>query len=476
MKKDKFKQFREMGMSPQDMKIRALEMLQYVAEEEHDSADLGLPYALVGGKIFHEHVNSINGTDYAVREAISKDAIAITHGKFERDIIVDAMPKCTMFVNEPDFINYRKIVPFDTPGTRGFNVCYPLHIEPKKGDWSAHEKTLRHTFTNGMSYKGKTGYDFILDWECLLLRCPKEHLPGIILWSKAHGKAGKTSWFRRLVKMLGYNANKIRMADFTNNFNASFADKVLTVIDETEFVDPKTASQLDSIFKNIIDGEFTTVEYKGVDPKPIPNRNHLIMASNLEKPISIGAQDVRWAVFSAPTWEEKDFDALINEKLDEQLPAYLHYLLFEHKLSFEKESRIWFPEKCLDTPAKRAIQEESKSGLFIGFKDAIVDWFINNPLETQKKFHMDHLINFLDSSQIKWYNNQRSVNEMMKNEFGLEKKNTKIGHEQGKGWTIKRDHPLIKKDIDDWKVTIQEEESYQKKITEERGQNLIEWM
>ncbi len=483
MKRDKFKHLRESGMSPQDMKLRALEMLQYVAEEEHGNSDLGLPYALVGGHIFHEYTESLNGTDYAIREKISKDAMAIAHGKYEKDVILDAMPKCTMFVNEPDFTNYRKIVPFDKPGSRGFNVCYPLTIEPKKGDWSAHEKTLRHTFTNGMSYQGKTGYDFILDWECILLRYPKEHLPGIIVWSMVEGAAGKTSWFRRLMKLLGYNANKIRMADFTNNFNASFADKVLTVIDETEFVDAKTASQLDSIFKNIIDGEFTTIEYKGVDPKPIPNRNHIIMASNLAKPISIGAQDTRWAVFNAPLWAKEDFDANVNEKLDAQLPAYLHYLLYEHKLSFQKQSRVWFPIKCLDTPAKRAMQEESKSGIFSAFKEALVDWFINNPTESQKKFHMETLINFLDSCQIKWYNNQRALNEMMKNDFGIEKKNVKIGYEQGKGWIVKRDHPLIKKDIDDWAISLKEEESYQErgaKLPEEetagRGKNLIEWM
>lgn len=475
MKRDKFKQLKESGMSIQDMRRNALEMLQYVAEEEHNNADVGLPYAQVGSKIYHEHVSTLNKTDYAIREPISEKAITNIYGKYEKETIITLMPKCTMFVNEPDFINFRKIIPFDTPGTRGFNLSYPLHVVPKKGDWSAHEKTLRHMFTGGMSYQGKTGYDFILDWECALLRHPKMHLPGILVWTKRHGKAGKSSWFRRLIKLLGYNANKIRMADFTNNFNSSFADKILTVIDETEFVDAKTASQLDSIFKNIIDGDFTTLELKGDNSKSVPNRNHIIMASNLEKPISMGQEDVRWAVFNPPVWEDDKFDAAINDKLDEQLPAYLHYLLYEHKFAFEKSSRIWFPEACLDTPAKRAMQEQSKSGLFLAFRNAIIDWFINNPLEKQKKFHMEHIKNFLISCQIKWYNDDRFINEMMKNEFKIEYKNTRIGNDQGRGWTIRRDHPAIKKHLEEWKVTADRERSYDPTGSKEGGQNLFEW-
>ena len=429
--------------------------------------DKETPYALVGSHLLYETAKIINGDYYTLREKSSQQAISLrVNNKDWVQSIVQSMPKCDLFINEPDFLNYQKII------EGGYNIAWPSPIEPVKGNWSTINGALKFSFTDCIDHETLNGYDFILDWICILVRHPKEKLPGMIWKSRIHGRAGKTKLFQLLLKMLGYNAAKVRMTDLTNNFNASYADKVLTVIDETEYGDKKENESLNSTFKNMIDGETTTIEYKGMDPKEVPNRNHLILVSNKDKPIPIEAEDERWMVIDMPVHNKENIDPLIGKKFEEELPAFMHYLLHEHEIKFTRTSRLWFDEAILDTPAKRRIQEVSKSQIYTSFVDALVDYFLENPKTTRIRFIMDTLKNFLNEHDIKWYGNTRALNEMMTNDLELKKKQVRIeGGRTGKGWEIDKEHPAITAGLEE--IVSKETPS----VSENgNGQNLLEWL
>lgn len=85
------------------------------------------------------------------------------------------------------------------------------------------------------------------------------------------------------------------------------------------------------------------------------------------------------------------------QKLKAEIPTFLHFLSCR-KLSTEKESRMWFAPKLLETDALRKIIRSNR--LEVEMTELLLDIMVGMEVESVS-FCLDDLMPLLASSQVK---------------------------------------------------------------------------
>lgn len=144
-------------------------------------------------------------------------------------------------------------------------------------------------------------YEYILDWIAALLQMRNGRKLGtaLVFYSKKHG-AGKntiTSFLRDKVIGTDYVAETNDISSIVTKFNARFANKILTIVNEANncSTNPEYHKTFDKI-KDIIDNRMITIEKKGVDPVSVEDYNHLIITTNNRWPVKIEESDRRFTL------------------------------------------------------------------------------------------------------------------------------------------------------------------------------------
>ena len=113
------------------------------------------------------------------------------------------------------------------------------------------------------------------------------------------------------------------------------------------------------------------VEAKGKDRDEIGFFAKFVLCSNNEHlPVIIDAGETRYWVRKIVPLRSDDTDFL--QKLKAEIPAFLHFLT-NRKLSTEKESRMWFDPKRLETDALRKIIRSNRNRLEIEMAELLLD-------------------------------------------------------------------------------------------------------
>ena len=142
----------------------------------------------------------------------------------------------------------------------------------------------------------------------------------------------------------------------------------------------KLGRGLKSVPKRIADSErlknlSTTLSYKveakGKDRDEIGFFAKFVLCSNNEHlPVIIDAGETRYWVRKIVPLHSDDTDFL--QKLKAEISAFLHFLT-NRKLSTEKESRMWFAPKRLETDALRKIVRSNRNRLEIEMAELLLD-------------------------------------------------------------------------------------------------------
>ena len=122
------------------------------------------------------------------------------------------------------------------------------------------------------------------------------------------------------------------------------------------------------------------VEAKGKDRNEIGFFAKFVLCSNNEHlPVIIDAGETRYWVRKIMPLRSDDTDFL--QKLKAEIPAFLHFL--QHRqLSTEKESRMWFNPKLLETEALRKIIRSNRNRLEIEMAELLLDIMAKMKVET----------------------------------------------------------------------------------------------
>ncbi len=297
---------------------------------------------------------------------------------------IKQIPKYDDFTNIPENNpdKFQKTIFAEKNGIKSklYNRYCPVSHIPKKGTWLNINKLLHHIF----DYKNTSGqsmYEFILDYLQILYLKPETKLPVLCLVSKENS-TGKTTFLDFCQSIFQENMKILDSDRFSSNFNGIWAGKLIVAIDESRI--PVEKEIIKNRIKMIVTNKSIPLEEKGVESRVISNYSKLILCSNDETNfMKIDHEENRYCVIKVPTIPKECRDNKLNDKIIQEIPAFLHFLK-NRELFYPEKSRLYFDEDVYTTPALLKVKERTESPLSKHIKLVIKEQFLYSQQDSIK--------------------------------------------------------------------------------------------
>ena len=277
-----------------------------------------------------------------------------------------SVPKYDGFCTVPAHVDYKPVI------GKFLNLYEPISHVPVQGDFPCIRSLMEHIFGEQ--------YELGMDYLQLLYLYPIQKLPILLLVSEERN-TGKSTFLNFLKTV------------FQNNVTFN-TNEELIMVDEVLLNRREDSERL----KNLSTTLSYKVEAKGKDRDEIGFFAKFVLCSNNEHlPVIIDAGETRYWVRKIVPLQNDDTDFL--HKLKAEIPAFL-YFLAGRKLSTEKESRMWFNPKLLETEALRKIIRSNRNRLEIEMAELLLDIMAKMEVETVS-FCLNDIIPLLVCSQVK---------------------------------------------------------------------------
>ena len=305
--------------------------------------DENLPYVMIGNEYYEITVD--NRLLLRTQAAITK-----RHAGFKA--IFDFIPIYREFINQPDFLNYQQII------DNCWNTAAPLGHIPKEGDLTNTTRLVDHLFGEWANEEDQR--ELFYDWCKELLENPTQKLIIPCLVSNNQGSA-KSTLIDWLMEIFGKNAFKLQAAGLGREFNSSFADRLLVCLDEL----PKSNSEeFITVIKDLCTSKSIHVNPKGATEYDLDCHLHFVMASNrMDDFIKVEGEDRRLWIREVPKWDQKKSTEGFAERLKEEIPHFLHFLL-TRKEYHKREPSLRFFREAYSTNRKTKAIEYNKSAVY----------------------------------------------------------------------------------------------------------------
>ena len=278
-----------------------------------------------------------------------------------------SVPKYDGFCTVPAHVDYKPVI------GKFLNLYEPISHVPVQGDFPCIRSLMEHIFGEQ--------YELGMDYLQLLYLYPIQKLPILLLVSEERN-TGKSTFLNFLKTV------------FQNNVTFNTNEDLLIMVDEVLLNRREDSERL----KNLSTTLSYKVEAKGKDRDEIGFFAKFVLCSNNEHlPVIIDAGETRYWVRKIVPLQNDDTDFL--HKLKAEIPAFL-YFLAGRKLSTEKESRMWFNPKLLETEALRKIIRSNRNRLEIEMAELLLDIMAKMEVETVS-FCLNDIIPLLVCSQVK---------------------------------------------------------------------------
>lgn len=331
---------------------------RYKWNEEKRTCDIIVPadakrYFRVGDE-YYEHIeipNKYGQLEKVIRRR-KKGTILDDHGKK----IIEHITRFYDFCVVPDHVNYQQVI------NGCYNLYAPFEHEASEDLECPHIlEFMKHIFGNRNIHVRVhdqlyeiNEFELGMDYVQLLYQQPQQALPILCLVSREN-QTGKSTFAKFLKLLFTANTAIVGNAELANDFNASWASKLVIACDEAK-IDKQTIvekikmhSTADKIFMNA----------KGKDHVEIDFFGKFILISNYEENfIGVGEEDIRYWVRKVPRLA-KPVTNLLN-MMKEEIPAFLNYMS-KRKMKTECLSRAWFHENFIKTDALKKIIQSSRS-------------------------------------------------------------------------------------------------------------------
>jgi hypothetical protein len=204
-----------------------------------------------------------------------------------------------------------------------FNLWRGWNVEARPGSCSLF---LMHLFRNVCS-ANQSHYDYLMNWMARAIQVPKRPGETAIVLRGDQG-TGKSFFANSFGHLFGRHYLTVSSAKhLVGNFNAHMRDLSLLFADEAFFAGDKAH---EGVLKTLVTGQSLTVEMKGYDLEEVPNRLHLIMASNSDWVVPAGGNERRFLVLDVGDDQRQNakyFRAIQQELDDGGYEALLHQLM-----------------------------------------------------------------------------------------------------------------------------------------------------
>ena len=267
-----------------------------------------------------------------------------------------------------------------------YNTYHQISKSPIKGEITNTMVFLSHIFGD----QKEMGIDYLQ----LLYLHPTQILPILSLVSQERA-TGKSTFLKWLKSIFEFNMTFLTNSDFTSQFNADWASKLIIAVDEVLF---KT-DELTERIKYLSTTSTHKTEAKGKDKKEAQFFGKFILCSNNETSfIKIDADEIRFWVLKIEKFEKEDVHFL--SKLIMEIPAFL-FFLSNRKLSTENQSRMWFTPQQIKTKALQKLVKFNSSQFETQLANVLLDTMDSLDLDNLQVTDTD-LLNILNKFRIKY--------------------------------------------------------------------------
>ncbi|SEJ71122.1 hypothetical protein SAMN04487995_6037 [Dyadobacter koreensis] len=342
-----------------------------------------------------------NGKLHKVLARRSKSTIVDDHTK----IVLAYIKKYEDFVIVPSHVNYKQVI------HGHYNKYHQISHTPEKGNCDIIIEFLTHLF-------GKDYLEFILDYFKLLYLEPTQNLP-IILLESEEKNTGKSTFGFFVEKIFQFNAVAVGNKDFESDFNSVWIDKLMIVVDETSL---EKRSIMQTIKRLSTEKGQVLSNAKGKDKVSIEFIGKFIFISNDEgRALPIEGGEKRFAVFKVSTFSNRGVqdDPNILDKLEAQIPYFLHYLKIR-KLHHEEKTRMYFDTDVYFTEQLKLYFKGSASYTAKAIKDLIKDTFQMYPETMELRFSISELLTELNKGSYLKSTDRQQIKRAIEEELKLE--------------------------------------------------------
>lgn len=227
-----------------------------------------------------------------------------------------------------------------------YNTYSALPHTPQKGKIEVSLQFMKHIFESQL--------ELGLDYLQLLYLKPLQMLPILCLVSKER-VTGKTTFLKWLKSIFDNNLTYLTNDNFSSQFNADWANKLLICIDEVLF----NKEELTERIKYLSTTDYNKLEAKGKDKREVEFFSKFILCSNNEDNfIKIDSEETRFWVLKVPSLQKEETHFL--EDLKAEIPALIYYL--EHRvLSTRNSTRMWFTPEEVRTDALTNLMQNNRN-------------------------------------------------------------------------------------------------------------------
>ena len=303
------------------------------------------------------------GTDYFKRIKKS-DRYLVERNyikKWKRQELVDdygreflaIIEKFDDFTIAPNNKEYRRIV------KNCYNMYHafdhkPMPLKDYTGDeqWKWTKQLIAHIFgSSEEEFERGTRYLKILYDK------PTQVLPILVLISNER-QTGKSTFINYMSLLFGANTVVINPQDIANQFNGTYAEKNIIMIEESHFDNRQSLEKI----KNLATQKDISVNSKHVAQYSIPFFGKIIITSNDENKFSkIDEEEIRYWVLKVPSLSGKANHQILDDLRDE-IPAFLCYLNTLPDPDYSRD-RMVFTADEIRTEALVDVKKESREAL-----------------------------------------------------------------------------------------------------------------
>lgn len=269
-----------------------------------------------------------------------------------------------------------------------YNLWKGFSYKPAAGNCDRYLQHIKEIICNG----NQVLYEYLITWMAYAVQKPGDR-PEVAIVLRGGQGTGKGTFVHGFGKLFGDHYLQISQSKhLVGNFNSHLMNISVLFADEAFWAGDK---QGESTLKAIITEPQLAIEPKGKDLIKVPNRLHLIMASNDDWVIPAGIDERRFAVFDVSEKRKQDTDyfaAIQNQLESGGYEALLDYLLkwdlTKVNLRSIPKTDALLEQKLLSlSPIEKFWNECLWDGLLLPDHD---DW--NNEIPTD--FLYNHFIEF----------------------------------------------------------------------------------
>lgn len=277
---------------------------------------------------------------------------------------IKLIPKYDAFTNIPenDPAKYQQTIRSTKDGYSSvlYNRYCPVSHEPQPGEWRTINTLLHHIF-DYKNLRGESFYEMALDYLQMIYLHPTQHLPILCLVSREQA-TGKTTFLNLLRSIFKENMRILDSERISSKFNGSWAGKLIIGVDES-FIDTDKPTVVNRL-KMIATNSSIPIEKKGKEAGEVPNFAKLIMCSNDETNfLKIEIEDTRYWIIRVGSINPDSRDPHMAERMETEIPAFLHYLK-NRTMFYGEKTRLWFDPADYATDALKKIQERTGNVLW----------------------------------------------------------------------------------------------------------------